>query len=64
MLKKKSDIYNLVLIVCAFLMTIVLYNKLPDLVPIHWNASGEIDGYGPKIFGAFMAPVIMVFTWT
>lgn len=64
MLNKKSDIYNLVLIVCAFLLTIVFYNKLPDLIPIHWNASGEIDGYGPKIFGAFMAPVIMIFTWT
>ena len=64
MLNKKSDIYNLVLIVCAFLLTIVFYNKLPDLIPIHWNASGEIDGYGPKILGAFMAPVIMIFTWT
>ena len=63
MLNKKSDIYNLVLIVCAFLLTIVFYNKLPDLIPIHWNVSGEIDGYGSKIFGAFMAPVIMVFTW-
>lgn len=63
MLKKKSDIYNLALIVCAFLITIALYNKLPDLVPIHWNAAGEIDGYGPKIFGGFMAPVIMILTW-
>lgn len=64
MLNKKSDIYNLVLITCAFLLTIVFYNKLPDLILIHWNASGEIDGYGPKFFGAFMAPVIMIFTWT
>lgn len=63
MLNKKSDIYNLVLIVCAFLLTIVFYNKLPDSIPIHWNVSGEIDGYGSKIFGVFMAPVIMIFTW-
>lgn len=64
MLKKKSDIYNLVIIACAFLLTIVFYNKLPELVPTHWNAAGEIDGYGSKVFGAFMAPVIMIFTWT
>ena len=63
MLNKKSDIYNLVLIVCAFLITIALYNKLPDLVPIHWNISGEIDKYGTKILGAFMVPVIMMLTW-
>ena len=46
MLNKKNDIYNLVLIVSAFLLTIVFYNKLPDLIPIHWNVSGEFDGYG------------------
>lgn len=63
MFKKKSDIYNLVLIACAFLLTIVFYNKLPDQVPIHWNSTGEIDGYGSKIFGGFIAPVIMIFTW-
>lgn len=63
-MKKKSDIYNLILITTALLITVLVYNKLPDLVPIHWNASGEIDGYGPKLFGALMAPVVMIFTWT
>ncbi|MGN0143402.1 MAG: SdpI family protein [Clostridium sp.] len=62
-MKKKSDIYNLTLIVTSLLITALVYNKLPDLVPIHWNTSGKIDGYGPKIFGALMAPVIMIFTW-
>lgn len=64
MYKKKSDIYNVIVIVCSILLTIIVYNKLPDLVPIHWNTMGEIDNYSPKAFGAFMAPVIMIFTWS
>ena len=64
MYKKKSDIYNVIVIVCSILLTIIVYNKLPDLVPIHWNIMGEIDKYSPKAFGAFMAPVIMIFTWS
>lgn len=63
MLKKKSDIYNVVLIVIAFLINIAVYNKLPDQIPTHWNVAGEIDGYSSKAFGAFMAPVIMLVVW-
>lgn len=64
MYKKKSDIYNVIIIACCILLTIIVYNKLPDLVPTHWNTMGEIDKYSPKAFGAFMAPVIMIFTWS
>lgn len=64
MYKKKSDIYNVIIIACSILLTIIVYNKLPDLVPTHWNTMGEIDKYSPKAFGAFMAPVIMIFTWS
>jgi uncharacterized membrane protein len=63
MLKKKSDIYNVVLIVIAFLINIAVYSKLPDQIPTHWNVAGEIDRYSPKVFGAFMAPVIMLVVW-
>lgn len=63
MLKKKSDIYNVVLIVIAFLINIAVYSKLPDQIPTHWNVAGEIDGYSSKAFGAFMAPVIMLLVW-
>ncbi|MEQ3339331.1 SdpI family protein [Clostridium butyricum] len=64
MYKKKSDIYNVIIIACSILLTIIVYNKLPDLVPTHWNTMGEIDKYSPKAFGAFMAPAIMIFTWS
>ncbi|SFC51052.1 SdpI family protein [Clostridium uliginosum] len=63
MMKKKSNIYNLTLIIIAFLISISLYNKLPDLMPMHWNISGEVNRYGSKLFAAFLPPVFMIVIW-
>ena len=63
MMKKKNNIYNLIIIIVAFLVSIVLYNKLPYLMPMHWNIAGEINSYGPKILVAFLAPILMLVIW-
>ena len=34
--------------VLSFLGISAFYPFLPDTIPIHWNASGEIDGWGGK----------------
>ena len=63
-MKKKSDIYNLTIITIGFLVSIILYNKLPDLIPMHWNIDGEINSYGPKILMAFLSPILMLLMWS
>ena len=63
MIKKKRDIYNLTLITIGFLVSIILYNKLPELMPMHWNINGEINSYGPKILMAFLSPILMLVMW-
>ncbi len=35
------------------------YSRLPDKVPIHWNAAGQVDGWGSPFQGAFLMPLIM-----
>lgn len=37
-----------VIIALPFLYLGYIWQTLPAIVPIHWNASGEIDGYGSK----------------
>ncbi|MCX6798525.1 MAG: SdpI family protein, partial [Candidatus Diapherotrites archaeon] len=32
---------------------------LPGVVPTHWNAAGQIDGYGPNWIAAMLMPLIM-----
>ncbi len=48
-----------VLIVLAFGASALLYPRLPQTVPIHWNIHGEVDGYGDKSYGLFLMPGIM-----
>jgi uncharacterized membrane protein len=46
------------LVAAAFATSIALYPRLPAIMPTHWNAAGEIDGWMPKSRGAFVAPVV------
>jgi uncharacterized membrane protein len=32
---------------------------LPNPAPIHWNAAGEVDGYGSPLLAALLAPAIV-----
>ena len=35
------------------LVGVLLWDKLPDQIPIHWNMAGEIDGWTNKQFAVF-----------
>jgi uncharacterized membrane protein len=48
----------LVVIAGMLIFSAVVYNQLPDYVPSHWNAAGEVDDYQPKAMGVLFAPVI------
>lgn len=37
---------------------LVIYPQLPEQVPIHWNAAGEVDGYGSRFMGALGLPLM------
>jgi|SRR5579871_2285928 len=46
--------------------TLVAYPHLPNVVPIHWNAHGQVDRWGPKwsllLYGPGMMIVVVVIT--
>ena len=50
-----------VLVAAAFLAPVLIYDRLPDSVPIHWNARGEVDGWMAKPLGAFLLPLASAF---
>jgi len=54
----KKDWLILILILLGFALGAYFYPSLPDKIPVHWNANGEINGYGSKLFGAFGLPSI------
>ena len=57
---ENSTIISFVLIAIALIVGLVLYARLPDPMPSHWNAAGEIDGYMPKFWGIFLMPIVTV----
>lgn len=44
----KREGLNLVLVALPFIFLAYLYGGLPAEVPVHWNASGEVDRMGSK----------------
>ncbi|MEH7443216.1 SdpI family protein [Bacillus sp. JJ1122] len=50
----------LTLIGLMMMAWIITYPKLPDQVPIHWNLTGEADGFAAKINAMFSTLGIMV----
>jgi uncharacterized membrane protein len=49
---------TLVLILTA-VMTLVVYPMMPDVVPSHWNAAGDMNGTLPKFWGLILIPLLM-----
>lgn len=44
----------------AFLGTALLFDRLPDPMPTHWNAAGVADDYSSRAVGAWLMPLTAV----
>ena len=62
MIKKNWKILLItsLIILLPILAGVLLWNRLPEQIPSHWNASGEIDGWSSKAFVVFGMPGIML----
>ena len=62
MLKKnlKTIIISSIVTILPMLAGFVLWNKLPEKLPTHWNFEGVIDGWSSKPFAVICIPLIML----
>ena len=49
-----------VIILLPALAGVILWNRLPEKMPSHWNMAGEIDGWSSKPFAVFGLPLILL----
>ena len=66
MIKKnlKVLIITSIVILLPIVAGLILWNQLPEQMPIHWNESGEVDGWSSKPFSVFGMPLLMLaFQW-
>lgn len=62
MIKKnlKLLIFTSVIILLPILAGLILWDKLPDEIPVHFNAQGAADGWAGKEFGIFGIPLFLL----
>jgi len=49
-------------IVASWVLLAVCYSRMPEQIPVHWNLSGQVDGWGDKTWAAFLFPGLISFT--
>lgn len=54
----KAHWFLWVIIAASIMAGIVLYSKFPEQMPLHWNATGEVDRYGSRLEGLFLIPLM------
>lgn len=50
MKNKKAIALMWLLSLLPFLLVALFWGRMPELVPIHWNAAGQVDNYASKSF--------------
>ena len=62
MLKKNkwTMLVTSLLILLPIVVGVALWDRLPEQMPIHWNAAGEVDDWCSKAQGVFMMPGVLL----
>ena len=55
----KTLVISTILCIIPMILSIFLYNKLPEKIPTHFNINGEVDSYGSKLFVCILLPIIL-----
>lgn len=49
---------QIAVLLAMFLMAAVTWPTAPEQIPVHWDASGEVDRYGGKVEGLLLPPLL------
>ncbi len=62
--RRQAFIVGLCLVIIAAGVSAFFYDRVPPIMPSHWDAAGRVNGYMPRFWGLAMTPLIMAFTWS
>jgi len=51
------------LILAALALSLAVWTRLPERMPVHWGLHGDVNGYGSRTQGAFLLPGVMLAIW-
>ena len=55
--------YPAALVVLTFAASLIVYPRLPERVPNHWNLHNQVNGYGPRWTVTFLFPLMLLALW-
>lgn len=60
---RKNTLFWMLIGICLlnFVVHLCFYPALPDIIPIHWDANGVVDGQGPKAMALLLSALPAVF---
>ena len=56
----KREWLSIAAIVAMFVISLLAYPYLPDVIPTHWNIEWQADDFAPKAIGAWTLPVLSI----
>lgn len=57
--RKKTIFLTSILVFIPMIVGLILWNKLPEQIPVHFNAAGDADQYGAKAFVVLGIPLLL-----
>ena len=55
----KTMLVTTLVILLPIVAGLMLWDRLPEQVPFHWNINGEVDGWATREFAIFAMPMLM-----
>lgn len=52
--------YPAAVVGAAILASALAFGRLPERVPVHWDAAGDVDRYGSRLEGTLLLPAVML----
>lgn len=56
--QRRADAFSWSVIAAMFAAAAWAWGRVPDRIPVHWNAAGEVDGTGGRFVGLLLIPLV------
>lgn len=57
---KGKLILTSLLVLLPLVAGLLLWNRLPEQLPMHWNAAGQVDGWGSRLMVVCLEPLFLL----
>ena len=57
---RNTIIVSMIVILVATIASVIVYPQLPEVAASHWDANGQVNGYMPRFWAAFLMSLMSI----